>query len=986
MPARVVLVGHVAVENGGLRLEGGVLASRRSRLILAALALHPEGLASRALAEHIWASPPNTWSAALRGAIAALRASMEPIGLGGQGLIESTPTGWSLRSGITVDLDEAALGLDRSERALAEGRAEACLTILDGLMPVVRGALLTEDREGWVDEVRERQARLAARALAVLAEALAVTGRSAAAIDAARELLDRDPIDERAHRILIRALAASGDRAGAIRAFEGARSVLSDELGVDPGPELTAAYLEVLRSGSSGTGALPEPPRNGFFGRQLEVAQLVDALRSPGLVTIVGRGGVGKSRLALHAAHASSEFLHGGRHWASLGDLAEPGLVPAAIASAIGASSSGDPVQGVIERLAPMGDALLVLDGCEHAIDAVVETALTLLQAAPQLRVLVTSRWPLGVGDERKVELEALAVPDSESPDFTRSAAVQLLADRVAGRNMQLRLDQRNAEPLRKLCERCGGIPLALELAAAQLASMAVGDLLDSLPNAASGAADVLDALLEQSYAALGPDEAAVFRTWGVVDGALPLALVRGMVGHEVPSGRVARLLSELADAGLVQVDRSGPRWRYNMDDQVRIFARQRVAEDGDGGPALTGLVEALRTILPADARTPPASFADAVADASDGFRTAFGAALTGGLPRQVGLELAFRLHRYWAATSLAEGRYWLDRLLDGAEPTEWTPYAAFAAGYLAYWAEGGQTALRLLESAAAGLRGIDDGFAARAMVFAGGLADDLDQPEVSLQDVRTAIELAEAAGDPNLLVTACMGLGSVLAERGDPLAVDRARRALDICAQQGSTDQLQATLATASMIAWQVGDIATAREWVAEASALLGGPLRIARVVLAIAAAGCALAEGELTRADELIDGALQDSVELGVERELPLAQALAAHIAVAKDDLPRARALALAQLDAVERLGFSYPTATALETAYLVGHAHDAPPSGLEPLLAAADAIRAAGSRPAPAPIRVVRARSDDRAHAPVPDAADAIIRARALLAPAP
>jgi DNA-binding SARP family transcriptional activator/predicted ATPase len=979
---RIVLVGGVAVENDALRVDGGVLASRRSRLILAALALHPEGLGSRSLAEHIWPDPPATAASALRGAVAALRAALAPIGLGGQELIQSTATGWAFRAGATVDLEEASVDLGRAQRELDDGRAEACLASLESVLRVARGALLGEDREEWIDELRGRQTRLAARTVALLAEASAATGRSAAAIEAAEELLGRDPIDERAHRILIRALAASGDRAGAIRAFEHARSVLSEELGVDPGPEVTAAYLEVLRSGSSGMGALPEPPRNGFFGRQSEVTRLVDGLRSPGVVTVVGRGGVGKSRLALHAAHAATGMLGGGRHWVSLGDLAEPGLVPVAIASAVGVPSSAEPLQGLIERLAPTGDALLVLDGCEQVIDAVVDAVVTLLQAAPQLRVLVTSRWPLGVAGERSVELEALHVPESDSPGFTRSAAVQLLADRVAGRNMQLRLDERNAEPLRILCERCGGIPLALELAAAQLASMAVGDLLDSLPDAAEGAADVLDALLAQSYAALGSDEAAVFRAWGVVDGSMPLALVRGLVAHSVPSARVARLLAELADAGLVGVDRSGPRWRYHMDDQMRIFARQRAAEHGDAPDALEGLVDALRSVLPPDARTPPAPFADAIADAADGFRSAFAAAVDGRLPRRVGLELAFRLHRYWAASGLAEGRYWLERLLDGAEATDWRPYATFAAGYLAYWAEGGQSALTLLEDAAAGLRGIDDGFAARALVFAGGLADDLDQPDASLADVRTAIDLAQSADDSNLLVSASMGLGSLLAERGDPAAVDRARRALEICAERGSPDQLQATLATAAMIAWQVGDTATAREWVADGSALLGGPPRIARVVLATAAAGCALEADDLERAAELIQEALRDAVELGVDRELPLAQAVAARICVARGDLDGARDLALEQLTAVQRLGFAYPRATALETAAVVSRARGADEDLVVPLLATAAAIRARGSRSAPAPIRVAAPDDAQPSLDPPPDTADAIETARRLL----
>ncbi|MFW8745724.1 hypothetical protein, partial [Mesorhizobium japonicum] len=158
--------------------------------------------------------------------------------------------------------------------------------------------------------------------------------------------------------------------------------------------------------------------------------------------------------------------------------------------------------------------------------------------------------------------------------------------------------------------------------------------------------------------------EAALFRAWGAVDGSLSLGMAASLASPGTAPGRVARLLAELADSGLLGVDRAGPRWRYRQDDQVRAFARARLDEHEGAGAVLSAVAGAVRGLLPEDARTPPSGFREAVTDASDAVRTVLEAAATGGLPRSVGLELAFRLHRYWTVVGLAEGRYWLHRLL----------------------------------------------------------------------------------------------------------------------------------------------------------------------------------------------------------------------------------------------------------------------------------------------------------------------------------
>ncbi len=958
---RVSITGHVRVERDGVQLAGGVLDARRARLILVSLATSPEGLTSQDLAERLWDDRPPTWAAALRGAIARLRDELAAIGLGDQTLIATTATGWRMNSEAVVDLLDAAERLIRLDAdSLASSGA------VDELWRTLDSPILPSDEAPWISQLRDQQSWLRTRLLELRVDSATASRQFSDATEAARMLVAADPLSERNHRLVMTTLSAAGDRAGALRAYEICRSTLAEELGVDPSPETTDLYLELLRSGSAFVESIPPLPRNGFFGRERLLDEVLESLDRSGVTTLIGRGGVGKSRLALHALHSTRASTGGAKYWVPLGDIADSLLARVAIAAAVGAEPTSDPLASAIATLRGTSDDVLVLDGCENVLDGVAEILLALVEALPDLRILVTSRAPLAIAGERRYEVAPLPAAADSADGIMRSAAVRMLAERTEAHGGRLLIDARNRESVRSLCERCEGIPLALELAAAQLASMAVGDLLDSFADNAGGVRDVLDVLLEQSFAALDPESAEVFSSWGVVDGALSLPLARGLVGEAVPAGRVARLLGQLASNGLLIIDTTGPHWKYRMDDHIRHFAFARLSDSGLAASRLDGLASALRGTLPEDARTPPGAYREAIAEAADGFRSVLAAAVDGRIDRQVGLELAFRLHRYWAASGIAEGRFWLERLLAGAPDGPWTPLASFAAGYLSYWAADTATALVQLRTAATSLRGVDDGFAARALVFAAGISDDLDEVDAAMDEIAEAIALARRAEDPNLLITASMGVGSLLAERGNKDALGPTREAIDLCREIASPDQLQATLATASMIAWQVGEFDQAASWVDEAQGLLNGPPRIAQVVLATAAAGCALAAGELEGAAQRAEQAVAAAEQLGVDRELPLALAVAARVALARRD-GASRDLALRCVDAAASLDIAFPAAVALETAAAVlgGDVKTAA------LLTAAARIREHGRRPAPSALRLPSSR----------DASETLTREEAL-----
>ncbi len=289
----------------------------------------------------------------------------------------------------------------------------------------------------------------------------------------------------------------------------------------------------------------------------------------------------------------------------------------------------------------------------------------------------------------------------SSSRPLPDGEQVRLLVDRVRDGGAALDIDDTNAALVADLCRRCDGLPLALELAAAQLTAMPVGDLLDQLAHLDVDRDDRLRALVHSSYDLLDADEAAVFRRIAVLDGPVGLPLVRAVVaGDDVPAVRVIRILRELAARGLVAVDRSGPRWRYQQDDDLHRFAAELLVAEGAERRTFDRLADALRALLPDDARVAPAPYADEVTAVLGSVRSLLAAGVDGRADRSRCLELAFRLHRYWAATGVAEGRFWLARLLAAGEPTPWTRYATYALGYLSYWAGDTDDALRDLQTA----------------------------------------------------------------------------------------------------------------------------------------------------------------------------------------------------------------------------------------------------------------------------------------------
>jgi DNA-binding SARP family transcriptional activator len=479
---RVDVLDVVGVVNGDLAITGRGLGGRRARVALVALALAGQQLPADRLASIIWADDlPATWRVALRGVIRGLRTACGPLGGGKQQLIATAPAGYRVASGVEVDVDIAAEALRQASDLIAQGRHQAAIDLAEPVSRIAGSQLLPGEEADWIYPHRRAVDGLGLRGLELVVAAAGALGEHDRAIAAARRFVSNDPLDERAHRALIGALDRSGDRAGAVRAFEGCRVVLGDQLGIDPSAQTVEVYVAALGEQARGSPARLPSITSTFVGREEELARLDEVLACPGVVTVAGRGGVGKSRLAARAS-ALGDF-DGRRLWVSVAPVPQDTLVAATVALQVGVAIGTDNAAAALaEHLAPLGRLLLVLDGCEAVIDGVASLAAELLAACPHLTLVVTSRVPLAIDGERIVTVEPLPTPATDEVDtLLANAQVRLLMDRVREGGGGLSLDDRLAPHVATLVRRCGGLPLALELVAAQLAAMPVGDLLDHL-------------------------------------------------------------------------------------------------------------------------------------------------------------------------------------------------------------------------------------------------------------------------------------------------------------------------------------------------------------------------------------------------------------------------------------------------------------------------------------------------------------------------
>lgn len=499
-----------------------------------------------------------------------------------------------------------------------------------------------------------------------------------------------------------------------------------------------------------------------FVGRRRELAELKRLLSISRLVTLGGVGGVGKTRLALHAAGSLRRAFEDGAWFVELSSLNDPELLAETVAFQLGVrtETAGDYMSLLSERLAGH-HLLLVLDNCEHLLPACAELVDKLLQASTGVHVLVTSRQPLGLTAEHTLIVTPLVVPDFHAlPDARMVAqyeAVTLFTDRACAVVPSFELTPENAEAVSRLCARLDGLPLAIELAAVRLRALSPHQILDRLDErygllrAESAVTEprqqTLQALMDWSYALCTAEERLLWSRVAVFNGGFDLDGAEGVcAGEEIPGHSVASLIADLIDKSIIVRTEVAGSARYQLFEMIRDYGRQRLADADQEGILRRRHLEYFAQVAEA--------WEDQWFSASDAetmqrlqvevpnLRAAMEFGAMDPADTQTALRLASALWLGWrAAGIIAEGRRWLDHLLSvDRAPTAVRAKALMANAWLATLHGDLERAQDLLDSSGALGKCLgDESVLAYVAQFSGHIA-------MSRGDVRRAARLLEQA------------------------------------------------------------------------------------------------------------------------------------------------------------------------------------------------------------------------------------------------
>ncbi|WP_322763226.1 AfsR/SARP family transcriptional regulator, partial [Frankia sp. Cr2] len=584
----------------------------RLRALLVRLALdagRPVGVA--ALVDAVWADqPPAETANALQTLVSRLRRC-----LGDGALVTRSAAGYCLAvDPDDVDVHRFTLLAAAGAGALRAGDPHRAATTLRAALALWRGPALAEADGGpAVAAVAAHATRLREAHLSAVLDRVQVdlaAGRALEIVGELESLAAEHPLHERLVGQLMAALAATGRQADALRSYDQLRVRLADELGVDPSAELRAVQLAVLRGERIGAGSTKGRRRTNlraqltsFVGRDDEVARIATALEASRLVTLVGPGGAGKTRLASEALAAVVDDVPDGVWFVELASVTEAADVAQTVLGALGLREANlldqttkrvgrDAVGRLIEGLADRA-AVIVLDNCEHLLDAVARLADLLLARCPLLRVLTTSREPLGIVGEVLLAVPPLAqpAPDVAVADVLGFPAARLFADRAAAVRPDFAVDEASVPTVVEIVRRLDGLPLAIELAAARLRTLPLTEIAARLSDrfrlltggsrTALPRHRTLRAVVEWSWDLLsGPERLLVERLAVFPAGTTVGSAAAVCSGDGVHADDVGDLVASLIDKSLLQPAAGGTRQR--MLETIREYGLERLAERGE--------------------------------------------------------------------------------------------------------------------------------------------------------------------------------------------------------------------------------------------------------------------------------------------------------------------------------------------------------------------------------------------------------------------
>jgi predicted ATPase/DNA-binding winged helix-turn-helix (wHTH) protein len=768
-----------------VRVDGRQVAvpGARQRALLCALLQRPGDVVppDRLIDDLFGETPPVDARNALQTYVTRLRQALGPAA----DVIVTRPPGY------LVDISRAAVDAARFADLVAKARAAetaaAALALLDQALALWRGPAFAEfaDTFARAEALRLEELRLAAREdRAALLLHLDRVAEATAALDA---LVAEEPWHERAVELLITSLARSGRTVDALATYGRYRDRLRDDLGLDPSQALRQLEQQVLRGQLQPARGKPLAPARralptrvtSLVGRDRELAAIRGLLTAGRLVTLVGPGGVGKTRLAHEVAPAEQDPW-----WADLAALRDGEAVPAAAADAVGLDAQpGSPLVATLRGWARSATGLLVLDNCEHLLPSASVLVEELLAASSALRVLATSRERLAVDGEQVFVVPPLEVPEPGASDPMRPA-VQLFLDRARAADPHLAPDRRLLQRAGDVARALDGLPLAIELAAARVGTLTVDDLADRLDarfellrqtrSSGDPRHHTLRAVVDWSFDLLTTEEQRLFLRLSVFAAAFDLTTVEAIVADDdLPAHRVADLVARLTGRSMLIRPAPVGVGRYRMLETLRSYAASRLPPaDADRlrrrlAAFLVDLTErAERGLYSADEQAWVQRLEVWLDDVRGTWTWARGAGET-----DVAVRLAAALTRfaYWRLRSdlLAWGAWAVE-----AVPSHPRLSVTYAAAAHAAWIEGRLAEARSLARRGIAVAGGASNPAAAAALEASGdaalLSGDLTG---ALEAYRATATVANITGDPAALAIARANEAIVLSYAGDPQA-----------------------------------------------------------------------------------------------------------------------------------------------------------------------------------------------------------------------
>ena len=681
-----------------------------------------------------------------------------------------------------------------------------------------------------------------------------------------------------------------------------------------------------LRSLESTPNNLPEQVTS-FVGREREAVELADLCKHARLVTIVGMGGLGKTRLSLQVAADMIDDFADGVWLVELAAIADPLRVAQAVASVLGVTEvSGKPLAEVLSAHVRDRRLLIVLDNCEHLIEASAQLARQLLQAGAGVKILATSREPLRIAGETTYALPALAVPaaiettgaivpSDAARQFIEQAimasdAARLFIERAQAVQSAFAVSPENAAAVTAICRRLDGIPLALELAAARVRALpvdAIAARLDDRFRLLTGGdrtslprQRTLRALIDWSHELLTSDEATLFRRLAVFAGGFTLEAAEAVgTGADLDVSEVLDTLTHLVEKSLVE--REPAQDRYRLLETVRQYARERLDVAGETPDTRTRHLEfyaAFAQRARPELVGPRQSEWLARLDVErDNLLAACAWSCEADLAERHGLQLVSALRRYWIFRGLLGLGYRTTRealaCRSAQAPRELRCDALLGAGQVGAFMGRYAEAQHDLEQCVAIARELDDPVRISSALQPLGLALlGRGEPAAARRHLTEGLALAERIGTPREVAGALNALAHTARAEGDLAAADPLyERVLDIARKAGDADIIAVSLLNLALVATARGAHDKARSLLQEVLGIVAGSgLRPAAQSLLEVAAGLASGCGEWEQAARFFGAAEAKTAETGLHLDPADAALLAPFIASARQHLGEA------------------------------------------------------------------------------------------------